>query len=51
MKLENIVWTAVVALVMGVATIVSAVYGDLTYTVGFGLCAVTSALLASRERG
>jgi hypothetical protein len=50
MKLENIVWTAVIALVMGVATIVSAVYGDMVYTTGFGLCAVTSALLSSRER-
>lgn len=50
MNLKNIVWTAVLALVFGVLTIVASVYGDLTYTVGFGLCAVTSALLSSRER-
>lgn len=50
MKLENIVWTAVIALVLGLATLVSAFQGESTLTLGFGLSAVTSALLSARER-
>jgi hypothetical protein len=50
MKLGNIVWTAVIALGLGVATIVSALAGEEVLTLGLGLSAVTSALLSARER-
>ena len=50
MKLENIVWTAVVALALGLASVVSAFMNQETLTLGFGLSSVTSALLSSRER-
>lgn len=48
--LRNLVWTAVVATACGVATIVSAILGQPDWVLAFGLCGVTSATLASRER-
>ena len=46
----NIVWTAVGTLVLGLATIVSAWQANMAYTVAFGLTAVATATLASREK-
>jgi hypothetical protein len=46
----NIVWTAVGTLVLGFATLVSAWQGEMTYTVAFGLTAIASATLSSREK-
>lgn len=50
MKFENIVWTAVIALAMGLGSLFSAYAGDLVYTLAFGFCSVSSALLSARER-
>ena len=51
MKANNIVWTAVVSAVTGVASIVCAVTGVETDVVlALGLASVASALLATRER-
>ena len=46
----NIVWTAVGTLVLGFATIVSALQAEMTYTVAFGLTSIATATLASREK-
>lgn len=48
--IRNLVWTSIVATLCGVGTIVSAIVGQLDWVVAFGLCGVTSATLASRER-
>jgi hypothetical protein len=46
----NVVWTAVVTVVLGLASFVSAWQNDMTWTLALGLSAVASALLASREK-
>lgn len=46
----NIVWTAVGALVFGLASFIAAWQNSVTWTLAFGLSALTSATLASRER-
>lgn len=46
----NIVWTAVVTVVLGAGSIVAAGFGSLEWVVSLGLSAVASATLASRER-
>lgn len=46
----NIVWTAVGAVVLGLASLLASWGGSLSWSVSFGLCAVASAMLASRER-
>ena len=45
----NIVWTAVGTIVLGLATLLSAWQGDMTYTVAFGLLSIASATLSNRE--
>lgn len=46
----NIVWTAVGALGLGLASILTSILGNDSLAISFGLCAVASATLASRER-
>lgn len=48
--MRNVVWMSVVAVVLGLASIVSSViqYNDLT--LGTGLAAIAAAVLATRER-
>lgn len=48
--MRNVVWMSVVAVVLGLASIVSGVieYNDLT--LGTGLAAIAAAVLATRER-
>lgn len=48
--LRRIVWSAVAAALAAVAGIVSAVLGETNYVLAFGAAAITSALLATRER-
>lgn len=48
--LRRIVWSAVVAAVSSVAAVVSAVLGQTDYVLALGAVAITSALLATRER-
>lgn len=50
MNLKNVVWTAVVATVLGLASLVSAVLGSELLTLAFGLTSITSATLSARER-
>jgi len=47
---RTIVWTSVVATLAGLGSLVSAVAGSLEFVIPTGLIAVTSALLASREK-
>ncbi len=47
--IRRLVWTAVVASVLGVAAIVLAVLGYESVSLAVGLAGVISALLASRE--
>lgn len=47
--LKRLVWTAVLAVVLAVASVVLAVLGHDTVSFAVGLAAVTSAMLASRE--
>jgi hypothetical protein len=46
----SIVWTAVVAVVAGLASILASIAGNDSLSISFGLCAVASSMLASRER-
>jgi len=46
----NVVWTAVVSAVCGVASFISALQSSIPFTLCFGLLALTSATLASREK-
>lgn len=50
MRLGNIVWMSVIAVALGLASIMSGVlqYNDLT--LGTGLAAIAAAVLATRER-
>jgi hypothetical protein len=50
MKLNNLVWTAVIALALAVLSVVSAFFNDLAYALAFGLASITSATLSARER-
>lgn len=47
---QNIVWTAVIAAVMSVASVVSAALGSVEFSIAFGFSAVASATLSARER-
>lgn len=46
----NIVWTAVGALVFGLASFLAAWQNSVPWTIALGFSALTSATLASRER-
>lgn len=46
----NIVWTAVGAVVLGLGALVASWNNSVPWSISFGLCAVASATLASRER-
>lgn len=48
--LTRIVWTAVVAAILAVTSVVLAFFGDETAAIVVALAGVTSALLASRDR-
>lgn len=50
MNLKNVVWTAVIATVLGFASLVSAVVGSELLTLAFGLTSIASATLSARER-
>lgn len=50
MNLKNIVWTAVIALGLGLGSIIAGFQGNLEVALSLGLTSVTSALLSSRER-
>lgn len=48
--LRRVVWSAVIAAGLAVAAVVSAVLGQTDYVLALGSAAITSALLATRER-
>lgn len=47
---KNVVWMSVVAVVLGLASITSAVIEYQDLTLGTGLAAIAAAVLATRER-
>jgi hypothetical protein len=47
---RNLVWTSVIATACGLGALVSAGLGEMAWVVAFGLCGVTSATLASRDK-
>jgi hypothetical protein len=49
LKMREVVWTSVLALVLSALAIVFAFAEAGTLTLGFGLSAITFALLSSRE--
>jgi hypothetical protein len=49
-KIDRIVWTAVVAALGAVGSVVSAIIGATDYVLAFGALAVTFGLLAMREK-
>jgi hypothetical protein len=50
MNTNNIVWTAVVSLVLGLACLVAGYQGNDSMALAFGLTAVASATLSAREK-
>lgn len=50
MKLADVVWSAVAAVSLSVLSVVFAVFGDPEVSVSLTGAAITSAILASRER-
>jgi hypothetical protein len=46
----NVVWTAVATVALAVASALAAWQGSLNFTIAFGLGAIASATLASREQ-
>lgn len=47
---RNLVWTSIIATACGLGAFVSAGLGEMAWVIAFGLCGVTSATLASRDR-
>lgn len=50
MNLKNVVWTAVVALALGLGSIISGLQGNGELALALGLGSISSAVLSSRER-
>lgn len=48
--MRNVVWMSVIAVGLGIASIISAVIGYNDLTLGTGLSAIAAAVLATRER-
>ena len=48
-KIKNLVWTAVFAVVLGVLSVLTAIFSLGEISISLGFCAVVSAILASRE--
>ena len=47
---KNLVWSAVSAVALGSLSVLTAIFSLSEISISFGLCAVTSAVLAGRER-
>lgn len=50
MKFDDVVWSAVAAVTLSALSVVFAVFGDAQVSVSLAGAAITSALLANRER-
>jgi hypothetical protein len=50
MKLDNIVWTAVASLGLGLGSLLSAFQDSPSLSLAFGLTSIASAVLSSREK-
>lgn len=49
MKNLNIIWSAVIAVVLAVLSIIASIQENLTFATSLGLSSITAAILSSRE--
>jgi hypothetical protein len=50
MDLKNVVWTAVIAMGLGIASLVAGVLDNSTLALSLGLTAIASATLSARDK-